>query len=303
MKKWLLLFSSLVGAFVSIGFFFTNQMMYIRKKTNKEIIDRETADGFYDEKVYNSLLKETFTTSSSFGYKLSGTVIKPHEHNQFIILCHGVTVHSLNSIKYAHLFLKNGWNVITYDHRRHGLSEGKTTSYGYYEKADLQAIVQWTKQHFEESLQLGIHGESMGAATTLLYAGSANAKADFYIVDCPFSDLEEQLAHRLKEDFHLPKQLVLPIANVVLKWREGYSFKDVSPISVVDQIKKPVLFIHSQEDSYILPSMTIQLYEKKQGPKQLYIAPIGGHARSYAENREEYEKVVSNFLKSVKEPR
>ncbi|MED3880529.1 alpha/beta hydrolase [Priestia megaterium] len=298
MKKWLLLIGSVFGAFAALGIFFTNQMMYIRKKTDKVIIDRDTEDGFYDEKVYSTLPKEAFVLPSSLGYNIAGTVIKQHENNRFMILSHGVTVHSLNSMKYARLFLKLGWNVVLYDHRRHGKSEGKTTSYGYYEKLDLQSVVHWVKEQFGSTISLGIHGESMGAATTLLYAGMEDG-ADFYIVDCPFSDLEELLAYRLKQDFHLPKQLVMPAANIILKWREGYSFNDVSPISVVDQIKHPVLFIHSKEDDYILPKMTEQLHAKKRGAKRMYLAPVGTHARSYADNPEEYEQVIESFLEKI----
>jgi hypothetical protein len=36
---------------------------------------------------------------------------------------------------------------------------------------------------------IGIHGESMGAVTTLLYAGMDDADADFYVADCPFATL------------------------------------------------------------------------------------------------------------------
>lgn len=59
-----------------------------------------------------------------------------------------------------------------YDQRRHGKTGGDTTSYGYYEKFDLQAVVDWLFIEEGEDLLLGIHGESMGAATTLLYAGN-----------------------------------------------------------------------------------------------------------------------------------
>ena len=36
--------------------------------------------------------------------------------------------------------------------------------------------------------------------------------------------------------------------------------------------------------------------QKKKGPKQLYLAKIGGHAQSYNENPEEYEAQIKSFL-------
>ncbi|MBM7701637.1 alpha/beta hydrolase [Metabacillus iocasae] len=300
MKKWFLLIGVIIGYILTVGIFFTNRLMYIKKKTDDELIERETSEGFYQEQLYHNLPKQSFTIPSSFGYQLSGTVIKQNDDKRFIIFCHGVTVHSINSVKYMNLFLNRGWNIILYDHRRHGLSEGKTTSYGHYEKFDLQTIVNWTKEQFGQDITLGIHGESMGAVTTLLYAGLVEDGATFYIADCPFSDFEEQLSYRLKEDFRLPKQLVMPIANLFLKVRDGYSFRDVSPIQIIDQIKEPILFIHSEEDSYILPRMTKELYDKKEEPKQLFLAPLGTHARSYADNPEEYENVVDAFLQQNK---
>ncbi|MGQ0453143.1 alpha/beta hydrolase, partial [Bacillus sp. SS-TM] len=103
----------------------------------------------------------------------------------FFIQSIGETVNKINSVKYANLFLKRGYNVLIYDHRRHGKTGGKTTSYGYYEKHDLKSVVDWLKNRFGTNITLGIHGESMGAATLLQYAGLVEDGADFYIADCP----------------------------------------------------------------------------------------------------------------------
>jgi len=296
MKKWVVALGAVAGVAAGAGVFFTNQIMYIKKKQDEEIITRETSEGLFDMDAYEQLEKQTFTVPSPFGYKLNGTLIAPYEHKNYIIFCHGVTVNSYNSIKYMNLFIERGWNVILYDHRRHGLSEGKTTSYGHYEKFDLQAIVHWAKLTLGTDITLGIHGESMGAVTTLLYAGMVEDGASFYILDCPFSSFEEQLTYRLKEEFRLPSKYILPLANVFLKVRDGYSLKDVSPINAVQNIQKPALFIHSEEDDYILPYMTKALYAKKQGPKKLYMAPKGTHARSYADNGSHYKQIIDEFL-------
>ena len=136
----------------------------------------------------------------------------------------------------------------------------------------------------------------MGASTMLLYAGMLEDGADFYIADCPYSDFKEQLVYQLKEERNLPPRLLIPVADLFLRIREKYSLKDISPISVIENIKKPVLFIHSQKDDFILPSMTEALYERKNGPKKLYLAANGLHAQSFNQNREDYENTIDEFL-------
>ncbi|MDA7027076.1 alpha/beta hydrolase [Bacillus sp. CLL-7-23] len=296
---------AILGAFLLLlflgGIYFTNQMMYIKMRSNQFIIERETTAGHYDQAAFDALPKEDITLQSPYGYDIKGYYVHPHQTKNTVIICHGVTMNLLNSVKYMNLFLELGWNAVIYDHRRHGTSGGKTTSYGYYEKNDLETVVNWLRKRTGEHALIGIHGESMGAVTTLLYAGMPSDGVDFYIADCPFATFEDQLIHRLKEDFHLPKTFLLPLANTVLKWRDGYSIHDVSPLAVMEQIHKPVLFIHSQFDDYIPVKSSEQLYEKKTGMKKLYIAEKGAHAMSYTENRETYKQTVRDFLKDIKE--
>ncbi|WP_246942416.1 alpha/beta hydrolase [Bacillus pinisoli] len=297
MRKLITAIIILLTYTISIGLFFSNRIMYIKKKEEKFILDRELKEQRFILSDYESLEKEEIIIPSSFGYDIKGTIIpSKKESRKFMIICHGVTMNRINSIKYMYLFHHRDFNVIMYDHRRHGESGGTTTSMGHYEKYDLQTVVHWTKEQFGNNITLGIHGESMGAVTTLLYAGMLEDGADFYIADCPFSDLEEQLTYLIRKDFKLPKQAVLPFGNTFLKWRDKYAIKDVSPISCVQNIQNPVLFIHSKDDDYILPTMSRQLYQKKNGPKKLVIAPKGSHAYSYGDNPELYEKVIDDFL-------
>lgn len=286
---------TICGALIGIGIFFTNKFMYLKKKTEEEILERETKQHFRLEQ-FEALQKEELYIASKFGYNIHGYYIPSGNSNKFMIFCHGVTVNKMNSIKYANLFLKRGFNVLIYDHRRHGQTGGKTTSYGYYEKHDLKSVVDWLKIRFGTNITLGIHGESMGAATLLQYAGMVEDGADFYIADCPFSDFYDQLNYRLREEFSLPKWPLLPIANTFLKVRDGYTIKEVSPIDCIKNIQNPVLFIHSKDDDYILCEMTEALYEAKESNKQLFIAKKGNHASSYNENKEEYEQAIDQFL-------
>lgn len=296
MKKAFRTLFILLFFWLAIGLFFTNRIMYMKKKDEDFILKREKEAGRFNPDEFESLPKRDVDIPSPFGYAIKALLVEPHQTNRYVIISHGVTENKMNSVKYMNLFLERGFNTLIYDHRRHGESGGKTTSYGHYEKFDLKAVVDWLKQEKGSDLLLGIHGESMGAATMLLYAGLLEDGADFYIADCPFSDFKEQVAHLIKRDFKIFPGLLLPIGDAFLRLRDKYSIRHVSPISAIENIKHPVLFIHSQKDDYILPSMTHDLFEHKKGPKMLYIAEEGVHAQSFNENPDDYKRVVDEFL-------
>ncbi|RSK27728.1 alpha/beta hydrolase [Bacillus sp. HMF5848] len=281
---------------LGVGLYVTNQMKYIAKKPDEEIINREITDGHFSKDELTHLAKTDVKIQSPYGYNLNGWFFEQPYSNHYIVICHGVTVNNYNSIKYAKLFHKKGWNVLTYEHRRHGKSGGDTTTYGYYEKNDLKAVMDWVKKKAGDESVIGIHGESMGAATMLLYAGTIEDGADFYIADCPYSSFDEQLAFRLKVEHNIPRQLVMPFAKLALTVREGYSFKDISPIQYIENIESPILFITSETDDYIPPQMTINLYKRKKGAKAIVLMPNGLHAMSLTNNREQYEEVIDDFF-------
>ncbi|MGD6815659.1 alpha/beta hydrolase [Metabacillus sp. 84] len=296
LKKISIGFGAALSYFFSAGFLFTQLIMYSKPKKEKEVIELETRNGHFNQKDFDCLEKEEIVIPSSFGYSIKGLIAAPHKEKKFVIICHGVTMNRYNSVKYMNLFLKLGYNVLLYDHRRHGNSGGKTTSFGYYEKYDLHSAVHWLKEKYGHDATLGIHGESMGAAAMLLYAGILEDGADFYIADCPFEDMEKLLLHRIQAEIRIPGWLFIPIGRLFLKLRDGYSMNEVSPIRVIDRIRKPILFIHGRDDQTIPFTSSQHLFKKKKGPKQLFIQEQTGHAMSYTENPAQYEKTVAEFL-------
>ena len=173
----------------------------------------------------------------------------------------------------------------------------KTTSYGHYEKIDLQAVVEEVRASIGEDAILGIHGESMGAVTTLLYGGMVNDNADFYISDCAFSDFKKLLRKIVKDTVSVNLEPALVITNLAVRLRDGYTLKQVTPVAAVKNIQKPVLFIHSIPDAFIPVEMSQELYEAKvNGPRELVLFEKGAHAQSFNENPELYEETVRAFL-------
>ncbi|TQR21051.1 alpha/beta hydrolase [Psychrobacillus vulpis] len=301
MKKRVIIWTSILTSILTatatvFGYFVTNKLMYMKKKEDEFILNREITSKRLDDAWFHQVNKTEKWIESKNGYSLKAIFVEPLETNNYVIICHGVTENKINSLRFVRMFERLGFNSVVYDHRRHGDSGGKTTSFGFYEKIDLQSILEAVRERVGDEAIIGIHGESMGAATTLLYAGSIKDDADFYISDCSFSNFEEQVYNIMTQTTPLRSSLAIRFANLFLKMRDGYTLNLVSPIDVVDKIEKPVLFIHSLQDDFILPKMTEALYEKKNGPKTLKLFDIGAHAKSFNENSEEYEQVVADFL-------
>lgn len=300
-KKWPVIASVAAGVtsatIAALGYTLSNKVMYIKKKDQQFILDREINSKRFSMEWYDSVPKEEFIVESPNGYTISCKKINSVDSPNTVIIAHGVTETHINSFKYAALFARLGYNIVVYDQRRHGLTAGKTTSYGFYEKKDLEAVVEALRQRIGKDAILGIQGESMGAATALQYGGTvAYQDFDFIIADCSFSSFKEQLHHVMLRDTPIRSPYAIKLLDFFVHKRDGYELKEVSPIDVVQNITKPILFIHSLEDTYIPPAMSKELYAKHQNRSRLVLFEKGAHAQSFNTQPLEYEAEVIHFL-------
>jgi uncharacterized protein len=289
-----------MGALAAALWYFSNRILRIKVWDRKRIEAFETDSGVWKKGYLEELPKEDIRISSPDGYPIHGWFVPFKEtSNKTVILVHGVTRSRITSVKYVELFRKRGFNVFLYDHRRHGESGGGSTSYGYYEKYDLKACVDWVVQRTGPDAIIGIHGESMGAATSLQHAAIDN-RARFYIADCPYSDVAGQLSHRLKEEYRiLPAFPIIPLVGMLCRLRAGFRFRDVSPIKAMENVETPVLFIHGEEDTYVPTEMSKAMHRVKPGLKQLYLVPNAEHAEAYMKNPDEYDRIIGVFLRDI----
>jgi uncharacterized protein len=288
-----------------LGFYLSEQLLKFKiNKVPKDII--KLADTKKDTAVaVLSTVVEQFSSSeitipSDFGYNLAGNYFPSTNGGEdTIIIAHGVGGGRKGSPEYVKLFLELGFNVITYDQRHHGNSGGDNISYGYYESYDMKKVVDYSKNISVGNT--GVFGISMGASTTLMYAGVVEDGADFYIVDAAYSNFYEEALYRLDRDFsyipHWSIDFVGNLTDLFVRVRAGFSLKDVNPLKHIENINSPIMFINTKEDMFIPPYMTEKLYEKKTGDKYLYLVERGNHGQALAENPEKYRDEIYNFLK------
>lgn len=274
-----------------------------KKQTSKGVSNLyDIYKNTFDDSRFLKLSKEEVSINSLYGYKLSGTYIKnPVKTENTVIIVHGIRGSRWESIKYADIYLDKGFNALVYDSRFSGESGGNDITFGFFEKYDLDQWVKWVHAKNSQGI-IGVHGESMGAATALLHSklNEKSGLVKFYVADCPYSNLGELLIFRLKEDYGIKNRFlasaIVFYSDIIAHIRSGFTFYDVSPINAIKDVKTPIMFIHGDSDKFIPFSMSKDMYNEKLGAKALYIAPYSGHAQAYLYNKKEYKQKVYDFL-------
>lgn len=254
----------------------------------------EIREGRLDEDWFHRVTKEEFNIPSYFGYDLHGFYF-PRQTKKTAIVIHGINAGLWSSVKYGRMFYEKGYNVIIYSHRNHGLSGGDFTSLGVFEKMDGKRMVELAMEKDGKDIIIGVHGESMGAATAMMLAGVA-PEVDFVIEDCGFTSAYEELKVRLKEDHNLPSFPFLFLSNIMTRRLFGFDFKSESPLESVSGLDVPMLFIHGGEDGYVPTDMVNDLFNAKKDKKEIKVFPGSDHATSFVDHTDEYKQVVYDFL-------
>jgi len=109
---------------------------------------------------------------------------------------HGNSSARLEAISQLSLVLALGATIITFDFTGSGLSEGDYVSLGYFEKDDLQAVIEYLRETGTTST-IALWGRSMGATTALLH-GERDPSIAGMVLDSAFADLQ-QLAEEMVE--------------------------------------------------------------------------------------------------------
>lgn len=272
--------------------------------------ENEQHDLEYTKKVrewLNSIDYKYIKLKSPYNYDINAIEIADPKIDNWIVLLHGVTVNHIYMMDLAYFYNRIGFNVLAWDSRNHGDTGGKDITYGYYERFDLKTIVDYvkSKQTLEKGrdIKIGLHGISMGASILLAYAAFVIDNCDFYVADCPYSDLYRQISDVAQRSLKLPTFIMKPImvfANFFSRIVFKFEIKKNNIMERIDKVFNPVLFINCKDDDYIDPAMTNELFEKSGSDyKDILLFDEGGHAGAYPLHRIEYEKKVTEFIEKV----
>lgn len=293
------LISLFIMLHISVNYGLKVVLMY-KRKDKKKMLEELWYNFKTDYRLYQHLPSEEVVIKSHDNLDLRGVYHNVHPDSKKVILInHGYTANRYVCYQFTDIFFEEGYNVLLIDMRSHGESDGEFASYGYNESNDIGCWVKWIKNKVGTDAYIGLHGQSMGAASVMIYGGTHFNEVKFIIEDCGFSNAKKAI----KSQFAESKIPFYPLYHLIrLKAKILYKF-DLNKISPNDSIRNspiPILFIHGCNDKIVPSWMAQELYDNKLGKKDnLYLVHGAGHMESYSTDKEKYKSVVKAFLNDI----
>jgi fermentation-respiration switch protein FrsA (DUF1100 family) len=209
-----------------------------------------------------------------------------------VIALHGHRGARHHCVGTAAALWRRGANVLLFDHRGRGSSEGDFMSLGYFETLDAFAAVGYALTRAPGS-PLGLIGYSMGAAVALM-AIARDERVRAVVADSPFASEHGLIEALLRKQIGLLHPPVVALTERLLPYDPG----KVAPLREVAKIApRASLFVHGLLDETCDPNDSLRLYEAAGEPKELWLLEEADHCGAYFADREAYCERVGSFFK------
>ncbi len=218
---------------------------------------------------------EDLTLETSDGVAIAAWYVPHAAAKGSVIFCHGNAGNISDRLESLKLLHRAGLNVLIFDYRGYGRSEGRPTETGTYQDAESAwtYLVQVKKQSPD---QIVLFGRSLGGAVAIELAGRHTPAA--LVVESTFTSLLD--IGRIHYPF-------LPV-----RWLLTYRYDSLSK---VPGIGCPKLFIHGREDELIPLANGRALFAAAARPKEFLETP-GGHNTGGFTYSPAYTAKLAGFL-------
>ncbi|MGI8783098.1 MAG: alpha/beta hydrolase [Acidobacteriota bacterium] len=237
-----------------------------------------------------------FTTDD--GANLRGWWLPARPSRGAVVLSHGLFRSRQEMLPEAELLWRSGYSALLYDSRRHGQSQGRFFTLGYFEKYDVKAAVEEARRLAPEQPVVA-WGVSMGAVSSLRAAAGWGQVAGV-IAESPFHSLRQTTRHHIRTFFRVPGCPWGPEILWIMRLRTGLKAEEMELENTVLQMGKiPLLLVASSEDWRMSPESVRLLYERSRGEPRDYWVARAQHGRAFQEETAEYSRRVLQFLGSA----
>ena len=244
---------------------------------------------------------EDVTFSSTVdGVALRGWFLPAAGSGRAVVIVHGRSSSRTGNdgqlVAHAADLVAGGYNVLLFDFRAHGLSDGTRYTLGADEQGDVRGAVAYLKERGFAPGRLGFWAHSMGAATVLLAAGAAPGVRAI-VADSAFARLDDLLARELPRESGLPgffNPAILFFGRALF----GLDTRVLNPVDAVAGLPPRSLFIIHAAGDQLIPVEHARRLAAAAGPAvyDLWIFPGSRHDRVSAAAPRQYRSRVLAFF-------
>lgn len=245
----------------------------------------------------NATKEKVIIKSTNENKNLHADFLFPEKENDvFVIIIHGYTSDPRGMGMYAQKYHELGYNVLMPSLNGHADSEAGTVTMGWKDRLDIVDWANFIAENYPES-KIILHGESMGAATTMMTTGETlpdNVKVA--VADCGYTSVWDIFSNKIKNNFKMHEFPTLYSANTINKIYSGFDFKEASTVEQLKKSKTPTIFIHGDKDTFVPYEMLDSVYEACASEKEKITIPDSPHARNACVDPELYWNSVIEFI-------
>lgn len=114
----------------------------------------------------------------------------PGLDKDILVYCHSLGNCRMEAMQLLQIVVEEGMELVAFDFRAHGMSQGQKISYGANEADDVHAVVKYIHKNLLKKKQqrVVLFGKSMGAVASLIYCSQYNwnNQVASLILDSPF---------------------------------------------------------------------------------------------------------------------
>lgn len=210
-----------------------------------------------------------------------------------LVVVHGWGANAEMMLPLAQPFHQAGMDVMLYDARNHGMSDGDSFSSLPRFAEDLGAALEWVHQK-NPSHRVIVLGHSIGAAASIL-AASHRDDIDMVLAVSAF-------AHPyLIMNRHLSRRWIpLFVRRLILsyvQWVIGFRFDDIAPMNRIAHVRCPVLLAHGTADTTI-PISDMRLIEANAtAERPIKIIEVEGAEHDSIEHFQQHAEMLLAFIR------
>lgn len=222
------------------------------------------------------------------------TCINTTKSAPLIIIVHGWGSNSELMLPIASIFHHAGLNVLLFDSRCHGKSEGDTFSALPRFSEDIHHAIEQAVNTLSFNGKIILLGHSVGAGA-VLYSASKRKDISAVISLSAFGS-PQWLMNRYFKKLKLPKFLIRFLLFYI-QCVIGHRFNDIAPVNTIKKLNVPVLLVHGTHDNTIPIEDAYAIQENNKNGRLLIIDKA---KHDSVDKIEEHGQLLIDFLKQEK---